>query len=59
MPTNPIGIGDDCNCSSIYQSYSTTTMTTGAEQISTLDRERLIRAAIEGICCLPFCLLDF
>jgi hypothetical protein len=24
-------------------------MTTGAEKISTLDRERLIRAAIEGI----------
>lgn len=34
-------------------------MTTGAEKISTLDRERLIRAAIEGIWRLTFSLTDF
>ena len=36
-----------------------TTMTTGAEKVSTPDRERLIRAAIEGIWRLTFSLVDF
>jgi hypothetical protein len=41
---------------SINQPYSMTTMTTGAEKVSTPDRERLIRAAIEGIWRLTFSL---